>query len=165
MIRLSPDFAETDPARDELGYAPLAKNIALGIGNLCPPEGIVMAITGGWGVGKTTTINFVKHYLKTHGAPVKVVDFNPWWFSGHEDLVHRLIQSLTYGVDTDTPQKLELVAAFSDLSQILETSPIEHKPQISGFSVDLSKIALTTVHKVQTKKDESWTPKFRPLAK
>lgn len=153
MIRLSPDFAETDPARDELGYAPLAKNIALGIGNLCPPEGIVMAITGGWGVGKTTTINFVKHYLKTHGAPVKVVDFNPWWFSGHEDLVHRLIQSLTYSVDTDTPQKLELVAAFSDLSQILETSPIEHKPQISGFSVDLSKIAVTTAHKVQTKKD------------
>lgn len=34
-------------------------------------------------------LNFVRHYLNDmeHGRRLLIVSYNPWWFSGHEDLV------------------------------------------------------------------------------
>lgn len=153
MVKLSPDLAETDPARDELGYAPLAKSIALGIEKLCPAEGIVMAITGGWGVGKTTTINFVRSYLIQQHAPVEVVEFNPWWFSGHEDLVRRLINSLAQQIKPGTAETKRLSNAFHHLTKILNPTPLELQPHASGFTVDLKNISISTIQTPQEEKD------------
>ncbi|MBN1592309.1 MAG: hypothetical protein JW941_03545 [Candidatus Coatesbacteria bacterium] len=51
-------------------------------------------------MGKSTVLNFVEHYLgrppdgNTH--PI-VVRFNPWWFTGREDLILQFFDSTAQG--------------------------------------------------------------------
>jgi energy-coupling factor transporter ATP-binding protein EcfA2 len=47
-------------------------------------EGLVVAVVGPWGSGKTSFLNFVADELKPYSKAV--VDFNPWLFSGAGEL-------------------------------------------------------------------------------
>ena len=89
----SSDNPLIDPANDMLGYAPFSKLLAQSISRMCPKEGIVVAINGPWGSGKSTILNFVLYYLEHEFAdqPVITIHFNPWWFSGRENLTRLLI--------------------------------------------------------------------------
>jgi predicted KAP-like P-loop ATPase len=60
---LSPDKPSLDPSEDRLGYAPFAQHLATGISRMSPPDGLVMAINGIWGAGKSTLIEYILHYL------------------------------------------------------------------------------------------------------
>lgn len=93
---LSADKPIADPKDDRLGYAPFAKHLADSVANMAPPEGLVIAIYGPWGSGKTTALKFVMHYLKQKPEDEQpiIVEFNPWWFSGHEDLTRRFFDQL-----------------------------------------------------------------------
>jgi len=96
MEVLSSDRPLVDPNNDKLGYAPFAEQLAKSITHLAPSDGLVMAIYGPWGSGKTTVLNFVKFYINEvpkDERPV-TVDFNPWWFAGHEDLTFRFFDQL-----------------------------------------------------------------------
>lgn len=66
----------------------LAKSII----GLSANEGFVYSIYGPWGSGKSTVINFVEHYLREHNKKADnknvVFKFNPWMFSGSENLTH-----------------------------------------------------------------------------
>ncbi len=94
MDVLSSDRPLGDPSDDRLGYAPFAKQLATSLSMLAPPDGLVMAVYGPWGSGKTTVLNFTKVYLGETTTPPVVVDFNPWWFRGHEDLTFRFFDQL-----------------------------------------------------------------------
>jgi len=64
---------------------------------MVPPTGLVISIYGYWGLGKTTVLNFIEHYLSQQNTveqPV-LVKFNPWWFSGDEDLTRRFFDQLS----------------------------------------------------------------------
>jgi len=56
---------------------------------MAPVEGFVIAIHGAWGTGKSTMLNFVKHYLLEQPQTERptIIEFNPWWFSGKETLL------------------------------------------------------------------------------
>jgi predicted KAP-like P-loop ATPase len=45
------------------------------------PDGIVVALYGQWGLGKTTALNFIEHYLTQHGeagaVELVILRFNP----------------------------------------------------------------------------------------
>src|SRR3954466_3193743 len=83
----SADRPLTDPAADRLGYAPFAQALAKGIASMSAPDGLVVAVYGAWGLGKTTVLNFVEHYLNEQKPDqFIVVRFNPWWFSGRVDI-------------------------------------------------------------------------------
>lgn len=85
----------TDPADDRLGYAPFAQTVAKGIDAMSAPEGLVVGIYGAWGLGKTTVLNFVEHYLKeSDGEEFVVIRFAPWWFSGRSDLAEAFFAEL-----------------------------------------------------------------------
>ena len=89
----SADAPLTDPEKDQLEYAPFAKMLAKSIASMPSGDGLVMAINGPWGCGKSTVLNFVEHYLNQEPFKDKVnlIRFNPWWFSGHEDLTRLLV--------------------------------------------------------------------------
>lgn len=94
---LSPDKPISNPKDDLFGYSHLAMNLANSISRMSPPQGLVFSITGPWGSGKTTMLNFIKFYLKTsNGDNKKVIisDFNPWWFSGQENLTRNFFIQL-----------------------------------------------------------------------
>ncbi|MEN6343427.1 MAG: P-loop NTPase fold protein [Methanospirillum sp.] len=118
MSSLSPDAPQTDPKDDRFGVAPFAVTLADGLLKMFQPEGFVVALHGEWGSGKTTVLNFVRHNLdkynktlKEEKKPITIIDFNPWWFSGREDLTRQFFEAFGMG----------LSKKWEDISILLET--------------------------------------------
>lgn len=87
-VGLSADRPSTDPKQDLFGQAPFAKTLAKAIRGYRGRDGIVLALYGPWGSGKSTVLAYVEHELE-QGPELEqpvVVTFNPWWFSGQENL-------------------------------------------------------------------------------
>jgi predicted KAP-like P-loop ATPase len=92
-ISIGSDAPQTDPAQDAFGYAPFSKIIADAVQKTSSPQGLVIAIHGVWGSGKSSLLNFVKYYLEQfpkHERPI-VIDFNPWWFKDRDDLAAQFL--------------------------------------------------------------------------
>lgn len=93
---LSSDRPSTDPAQDLFGHAPFAKTLAKAIRGYRHSDGIVLALYGPWGSGKSTVLAYIEHELEQgpkSERPV-VVSFNPWWFSGQEHLAKAFLGQL-----------------------------------------------------------------------
>src|SRR5919199_111776 len=93
---LATDTALIEPKQDRLGYAPFAEHLAESICKMNFPEGFVIAIYGASGSGKSTLLNFLRYYLKQkpeNEQPI-IVSFNPWLFSGDEDITKRFVNQL-----------------------------------------------------------------------
>lgn len=93
---LSPDRPSTDPTQDLFGHAPFAKTLAKAIRDYRGSDGIVLALYGPWGSGKSTVLAYVQHDVERgpeEDRPV-VVPFNPWWFSGQEHLAKAFLGQL-----------------------------------------------------------------------
>lgn len=94
--KLSSDVPVSDPADDAYGFAPFAKNLAKAIRNTPSPHGLVMAVNGPWGAGKSSMLNLVKYELKAvleRDGPI-IVEFNPWWFNGRDQLATQMLAQL-----------------------------------------------------------------------
>jgi predicted KAP-like P-loop ATPase len=93
---------------------------------MCPKEGIVIAINGPWGSGKSTILNFVLYYLESEFAdqPVMPIHFNPWWFSGREDLTRLLIGQIRARLgDKDYGELKGKLADFIELLTVIPGVP------------------------------------------
>ena len=93
---ISADRPLEDPQDDRLGYAPFAKNLAENICKMKHGEGFVLGIYAPWGSGKSSLLNFVAHYLnqKPEKERPTIVRFNPWWFTGQENLAKEFFTQL-----------------------------------------------------------------------
>ena len=109
MTCLSSDSPCTNPSEDKLDYAPFAEALAKGIAESAPTGGMVIALYGPWGSGKSTIINFLEYYLENNTHNYKLTRFNPWWFAGRENLTRDLIESIESALsdDKETYRKLE----------------------------------------------------------
>lgn len=90
---LGSDLPLEDPADDYFGYAPFASRLAMAIVDNRSPKGLVLAVHGKWGSGKSSLLNFIKHDLEKlpdERRPV-IVDFNPWWFEGRDQIATQLL--------------------------------------------------------------------------
>lgn len=76
-----------DSSQDALGRKLPAAGFAKRILEIDASAGLVVGVLGPWGSGKTTFVNFARESLVQDGAPI--VDFNPWMFSGADQLVER----------------------------------------------------------------------------
>lgn len=129
-ILLSGDRPLEDPAADLFGHAPFAKAIARSLSRDCPPEGLVVGIYGAWGLGKSTALNFLEGYLGELAGddPPVVVRFNPWWFSGHDDLMRRFFTAFESAVfkarATRKDLKKKLAAFASAFGALVAEAPI-----------------------------------------
>jgi len=93
---MSVDSNLTDPKADRLGYAPFASHLADSICKMSFGGSYVIAVHGSWNFGKSTLLNFIVHYLKQKPEdeqPV-IVPFNPWLFSGDEDISRRFFDQI-----------------------------------------------------------------------
>ncbi|MDZ4820048.1 MAG: KAP family NTPase [Planctomycetota bacterium] len=91
------DVPIEDPRDDELGRARFAETVAKSIRAMKGSESFVFGICGPWGCGKSSVLQMIGCELKKGKAenrPV-VVDFNPWWFSGHEQLLTSFLAQLS----------------------------------------------------------------------
>lgn len=89
-------------SEDRLGYAGFARAVAQSITRVPSADGMVMAIHGQWGSGKTSAVNMVVDALGSTpaGQTVLVVRFNPWWFSEQEDLTRAFFAEVSATLGT-----------------------------------------------------------------
>jgi predicted KAP-like P-loop ATPase len=69
---------------DLLGRADPARSFARQLLSLDASEGLVIGVLGSWGSGKTSFVNLARDELASRAD---LLDFNPWMFSGAEQLV------------------------------------------------------------------------------
>jgi predicted KAP-like P-loop ATPase len=122
---VSADRPRTHPSEDLLGYAPFAKMIAQSVLRGSPADGLVVGIYGEWGLGKTTLLNFIEHFTKADAdddAPI-VVRFNPWWFSGRDDLLSRFFREFEAAVLKRRAHSKRLREALESLGDGVATLP------------------------------------------
>jgi predicted KAP-like P-loop ATPase len=78
---------------DALGRVTAATNFAEQVLSLDISEGSVVGVLGPWGSGKTSFINLARQRLIS--GSLAVLDFNPWMFSGTEQLVESFFVELS----------------------------------------------------------------------
>lgn len=119
MTTLSADCPRTDPKDDLFGHAPFAKMLAKSISDYSSNDGLVLALYGPWGSGKSTVLNYVTHYLEQppDGNLPVVVSFNPWWFSGQENLARTFLGQLQAMLPSKSEKFKEMAALLGDYAE------------------------------------------------
>ncbi len=124
---LQADKPLTDPQYDLLNYDGFAITLAKSIQTMTPPEGLVMAIYGPWGAGKTTLIEFTLHHLEQielQNRPI-IVRFNPWWFSGHENLIRIFFEQVQISLRNKIEQRLYAgLDVMRELGRLVSKTPV-----------------------------------------
>jgi len=145
------DVPLENPKDDRLGYAPFAKNLADAICNIETDDCLVFALYGPWGSGKTTCMNFILHYIKEkpeEQQPI-IVQFNPWWFSGHGELLNQFFREFCAALEKE--RRFEKVIEFvADLLQIASEIP-----EPTGFVKPTAK-KIAKWLKNSAKREEIW---------
>jgi len=80
-------------SEDLLGRAKAALAFADNTLQLDYSEGLVVGVLGPWGSGKTSFTNMARERFTDHDIPI--VDFNPWMFSGTEQLLQTFFAELS----------------------------------------------------------------------
>jgi predicted KAP-like P-loop ATPase len=108
------------PDQDSFGIDPFARAIARSIQEADTRDGLVYAVNGVWGSGKSSAVNLILHHL---AAPIEsgtiiATAFNPWWFSGAEALTVSFFQELraTVGKSIDEKAREAMASLGSRLS-------------------------------------------------
>ena len=103
-----------EPKDDVLGRTAVAESFVDHVLELDVSEGAVVGVFGPWGSGKTSFINLVKAKFEKRGNPV--FDFNPWMFSGTEQLVQRFFTELSSEFNIHVNKKLgAIIKIFSPI--------------------------------------------------
>jgi hypothetical protein len=123
---------------DRLGRASVASSFAKHVLALDAKEGLVVGVLGPWGSGKTSFINLAR--CEFMNADVPVLDFNPWMFSGVQQLVEAFFVELAAQLRISPG----LAAVGEDLQQYGEAlSGISWLPVVGPWIArgrDLSKV-------------------------
>lgn len=121
-----------NPEEDRLGFAPFARNLADAIFKVSAEECLVVALYGQWGTGKTTTLNFVLHYLNEKSKDLRpiIMRFNPWWFSGHGELLQQFFKEVRISLGKEEKFK-GVVRLLADFTEAVSKLP-ESKTKILG---------------------------------
>lgn len=119
MAPLSPDRPASDPKRDLFGHAPFAEALAKSIQTYSNDEGLVLGLYGPWGSGKSTVLAYVVNYLKE--LPEKeqplIVPFNPWWFSGQDNLARAFLGQLQAVLPAQSKDFAEIGQLLGDFAE------------------------------------------------
>ena len=125
---LSADRPVDLPSEDRLGYARFAENLARAIRERAPSDGIVLALHGSWGSGKSTVLALVQHFLEQAPSTSQptVVHFNPWWFSSRDDLLRRFFDQLIVRFAAGGAKFKKLREQVAALAGLVGGSPVPY---------------------------------------
>lgn len=100
----------TKPEEDALGRAKFAQSFADQILKLDSSEGVVVGVLGPWGSGKTSFVNLA--CARLNQSSIAVLEFNPWMFSGADQLVQAFFIELS--------AQLKLRHDFAEIGKLVE---------------------------------------------
>ena len=126
--------------QDRLERREFAESIADQIISIPAERGFTIAISGQWGSGKTSVINLVAETIENAGTRTVLLRFNPWLFSGPEELVVRFFRELGAQIGQKDYSKLKkVVSELSGFGRAL--SPLSPVPGTSVAANTVSWIA------------------------
>ncbi|BAZ11488.1 KAP P-loop domain-containing protein [Calothrix sp. NIES-4071] len=125
---ISTDSYLVDPENDLLGHASFAKYLADSICEMSFPEGFIIGIYGSWNSGKSTLLNFIAHYLNQKPDEEKpiIVPFNPWLFSGHQNITRRFFEQLQNVLSQEKAVPRGIRKAIADFAGVLSEIPLPY---------------------------------------
>ncbi|WP_223162227.1 KAP family P-loop NTPase fold protein [Nitratifractor salsuginis] len=100
---------------DVLGRADMAHSFAEHVLSLDVTEGAVVGVLGPWGSGKTSFVNLARECLECNS--VAVLDFNPWMYSGADQLVESFFVELSAQLRL-RPELFEVGKELEDYGEI-----------------------------------------------
>jgi predicted KAP-like P-loop ATPase len=138
------------PNDDRYGISGFARAIATSILNLREPVGMVIAVNGVWGSGKTSVINLVRRAIdQAPPAPDQVglqkptiTDFKCWWFRGEEALVLAFLQHMA-GMTKESLGAKAVDAVSNVAKPLLDAAPTLGSALAAGTGNPLWKLAST----------------------
>jgi len=151
-----------NPEDDRLRRNDMAKHIAEETRGLDTSEGYVVAIMGPWGSGKTSLVNLIKNHLDAGPPKIEVLDFNPWMFSGAEQLVHAFFTEMAAQLRLKRGRFEKLADDFDTYGDLL--SPLTAIPFLGAW-LDRVRGAGKALKKFKDDRKESVTVKRGVLAK
>ena len=108
---LLPDNPISSSEEDVLGWVSTVTTFAHQVLKLDATQGLVVGVFGSWGSGKTSFINLARPEFQR--ADVPVLDFNPWLFSGADQLVYRFFVELSAEMgETEEALDLEKIRSY-----------------------------------------------------
>ncbi|WP_314442232.1 KAP family P-loop NTPase fold protein [Massilia timonae] len=119
MTALCADRPSSNPQDDLFGHAPFAESLSNSICRYPGNDGLVLALYGPWGSGKSTVLSYVRHFLEQRPEaeqPV-IVTFNPWWFSGQENLARAFLGQLQAVLPTKSEKFKKLGDLLGDFAE------------------------------------------------
>jgi hypothetical protein len=99
----------------------------------------VVAITGSWGSGKTSLVNLIKGHFTSKITPV---DFNPWFFSGSDDLLERFFTEFATAMNPKMKGQKSVAETLKRYGQALR--PFKELP-LAGVYANLASSTLEGV--------------------
>ncbi|MDR8392245.1 KAP family NTPase [Aliifodinibius sp. S!AR15-10] len=91
------DQALKDPDDDKFNRAGFAKRVSKILTNKQDSAPLVIGIYGKWGEGKTSVVNFIKHYLDQNDDII-YLDFNPWRYNDEDELLNSFFKQFSQGI-------------------------------------------------------------------
>jgi Cdc6-like AAA superfamily ATPase len=125
------DNAIRTSAEDLLGRRVTATTLVRAIRSADSAEGYVLAVVGPWGSGKTSILNLMQEQLEQEEASI-VIKFNPWMFSGTEQLVDAFFHELGAQLRESGGKKFDKIATAVDQYSFL-FSPLTLIPGAGGY--------------------------------
>lgn len=110
MTPVAADNPITNPEEDALSRTALANSFVNQILAIDAQHGLVVGVLGPWGSGKTSFVNLARRHLEE--SRIVVLDFNPWMFSGTDQLIQAFFIELT--------AQLKLQPDFEEIGGLLE---------------------------------------------
>jgi hypothetical protein len=134
--------------QDQLGRARVAEVIAKEILTLDASEGCVVGILGPWGSGKTSLVNLVRNEL-TAPPGLVVLEFNPWMFSGTDELLERFFFELAAQFRSRTDRLSDLADQFEAYGEVV--APLRLLPVI-GVWIERARSVLQAIKKARERR-------------
>jgi type II secretory pathway predicted ATPase ExeA len=126
----SGDGPVVDPADDVLGRYEFASALADDV-RLAPAEsGFVIGLNGPWGSGKTSVLRLTGYAVRDEVSAV--VSFNPWLFSGTEQLVSHFFAELSGQLERSSGRARSVAKAISSYGRVI--SPLRYMPYVGEFA-------------------------------
>ncbi len=122
-LHLIPDAPITSPGFDRLDRMGFVRSFAEAIRAVRGTDSVVLALAGPWGSGKSSLLNLVAGELEKTPDETRplLVRFNPWWFTGTQQLVAAFLQQLGAAVSRPAVKATlgEATAALDRLADAL----------------------------------------------
>lgn len=130
----------TKPSEDVLNRQGVAGALANSVRSADASAGYVLGVLGPWGSGKTSLINLTRELLAKEPS-LPVLDFNPWMFSGAEQLVDVFFAEIAAQLRLKGPKLQTVAKNIQKYSKLL--SPLAPIPFIGAWAERTEKTADT----------------------